>query len=198
MELDAKDRELLSLLEKDPETSQSVIAEKIGVSQPSVSARIYKLKQRGVLSHIVGMNFRKVGLYLAKVDLTSSNTAEIIESFRNCPYFLNGLIVSGRHNLCLFFAGEDISTLEAIVDGHIRNDPHVKDAELSIVITPVADLILPVKMSFAKNNITPCKKSCTGCAYLESGRCLGCPVIDMYRGNLWKNRKTRKTLNPLK
>ncbi len=65
------------------------------------------------------MNIEKVDLYLAKVDVIASNTSSVIDIFKDCPYFLNGLIVSVRHNLCLFFVGEDIATLEAIVDGHL-------------------------------------------------------------------------------
>ena len=46
LDLDKRDREILSLLEKYPEMSQSEMAEKLKISQPSVSARIHKLKQK--------------------------------------------------------------------------------------------------------------------------------------------------------
>ena len=65
LDLDKRDREILSLYEKYPEMSQSEMAEKLKISQPSVSARIHKLKQKGALSHIVGMNLKKVSLYMA-------------------------------------------------------------------------------------------------------------------------------------
>ncbi|MFQ6056084.1 MAG: winged helix-turn-helix transcriptional regulator, partial [Methanosarcinales archaeon] len=105
LNLDNKDREILSLLEKNPELSQKEISTKIGLSQPSVSARLYKLKKKGVLSFTVGVNFKKVNLYLAKVDVSANNTLDILNIFKDCPYFLNGLITSGKNNLCLFFAG---------------------------------------------------------------------------------------------
>lgn len=89
---------------------------------------MHKLKQKGALAHVVGMNLKKVDLYMAKVDVIANNTSSVLDIFKDCPYFLNGLIVSGKHNLCLFFVGEDIATLEAIVDGHLRSNPLVRGA----------------------------------------------------------------------
>jgi DNA-binding Lrp family transcriptional regulator len=188
LDIDKRDREILSLLEKDPEMSQSDMAEKLGISQPSVSARIHKLKQKGALAHVVGMNLKKVNLYMAKVDVIATNTSSVLDIFKECPYFVNGLIVSGKHNLCLFFVGEDIATLEAIVDGHLRSNPLVKSAEVSIVITPTKDLVLPLRMNFDFRSSPPCghKCNCRECEYHISTRCLGCPVTNNYNGNIWK------------
>jgi DNA-binding Lrp family transcriptional regulator len=188
LDLDKRDREILSLLEKSPEMSQSDMAEKLKISQPSVSARIHKLKQKGALVHIVGMNLKKVKLHMAKVDVTANNTSSLLDIFKDCPYFLNGLIVSGKHNLCLFFVSEDIATLEAIVDGHLRNNPLVKSAEVSIVITPMKDLIMPLRMNFDFKDTPPCGNQCNckDCNHHISNRCLGCPVTNSYTGNIWK------------
>jgi len=188
LDLDKRDREILSLLEKYPEMSQSDMAEKLKISQPSVSARIHKLKQKGALSHVVGMNLKKVELYMAKVDVVANNTSSVLDIFKDCPYFLNGLIVSGRNNLCLFFVGEDISTLEAIVDGHLRGNPLVKSAELSIVITTMKDFVMPIKMNFDFSSTPPCGNGCNckDCSHHISNRCLGCPVTNSYNGKIWK------------
>jgi Lrp/AsnC family leucine-responsive transcriptional regulator len=188
LDLDKRDREILSLLELNPEMSQNDMAEKLKISQPSVSARVHKLKQKGALSHVVGMNLKKVNLYMAKVDVIANNTSSVLEIFKDCPYFLNGLIVSGKHNLCLFFIGEDIATLEAIVDGHLRSNPLVKGAEVSIVITTMKDLVMPVKMSFDTSSTPPCGNGCNckECPHHISDRCLGCPVTNSYNGKIWK------------
>ena len=188
LDLDKRDREILSLLEQYPEMSQSDMAEKLKISQPSISARIYKLKKKGALSHVVGMNLKKVDLYMAKVDVVANNTSSVLDIFKDCPYFLNGLIVSGRNNLCLFFVGEDISTLEAIVDGHLRGNPLVRSAELSIVITTMKDFVMPIKMSFDFSSTPPCGNGCNckDCSHHISNRCLGCPVTNCYNGRIWK------------
>jgi Lrp/AsnC family leucine-responsive transcriptional regulator len=188
LDLDKRDREILSLLEQYPEMSQSDMAEKLKISQPSISARIHKLKKKGALSHVVGMNLKKVDLYMAKVDVVANNTSSILDIFKDCPYFLNGLIVSGRNNLCLFFVSEDISTLEAIVDGHLRSNPLVKSAELSIVITTMKDFVMPIKMNFDFSSTPPCGNGCNckDCSHHISNRCLGCPVTNSYNGKIWK------------
>lgn len=188
LDLDKRDRQILSLLENNPEMSQSDIAANLKISQPSVSARIHKLKQKGALTYVVGMNLKKVNLYIAKVDVIANNTSSVLNIFKDCPYFLNGLIVSGKHNLCLFFVGEDIATLEAIVDGHLRDNSLVQRAEVSIVITPVKDLIMPLKMSFDDSEIPPCGigHNCKECDHHISNRCLGCPVTNSYNGKIWK------------
>ena len=188
LDLDKRDREILSLLELNPEMSQNDMAEKLKISQPSVSARVHKLKQKGALSHVVGMNLKKVNLYMAKVDVIANNTSSVLEIFKDCPDFLIGLIVSGKHNLLLFFIGEDIATLEAIVDGHLRSNPLVKGAEVSIVITTMKDLIMPVKMNFDTSSTPPCGNGCNckECPHHISNRCLGCPVTNSYNGKIWK------------
>ncbi len=187
LDLDEKDRMIISLLKEKPDISQSDIAEKVGISQPSVGVRLRKLKNKGAVSFLIGMNFKKVGLYLAKVDLTAKNTAEVLDSFRGCPYFLNGLIVSGKNNLCLFLVGEDISTLEAIVDRHLRSNPNVSDVEMNVLITSSDDLIFPVRMTFEQQDKPPCgsEGKCDSCPYYKSERCLGCPITGHYRGNFW-------------
>ncbi len=131
-DLDDKD-ERSSRSSKQPDISQSEIAQQVGLSQPTVGARIQKLRTSGAITASVGMDLKKVGLNLAKVDLTTKDSIEIINQFKHCPYFLNGLIVSGRENLSLFFAAEDISTIEAIVDRHLRSNPSVSGVDMGIM-----------------------------------------------------------------
>jgi Lrp/AsnC family transcriptional regulator, leucine-responsive regulatory protein len=176
---------IVSLFETNPDVSQVEIAEQVGLSQPTVGARIAKLKSAGVISTIAGMNLMKVGLKLAKVDVTTKDSIRVINQFKGCPYFLNGYVVSGRSNLCMFFIGEDISSVEAIVDKHIRSDPAVSDVDLGIVITTINDLIQPVKLNISKEDTTPCGHDCAECEYFKSDRCLGCASCKAYKGSFW-------------
>lgn len=184
-ELDDKDRKIISFFELNPDVSQAEIAENVGLSQPTVGARIQKLKQSGAISALVGMDLKKVGLNFAKVDITTKDSIKIIEQFKQCPYFLNGMIVSGRENLCLFFAAEDISTIEALVDRHLRSNTSVASVDLGIIISPVNDLVLPVKMALEKSDSPPCGCNCATCQYYEHNRCLGCPLTKYYKGKFW-------------
>lgn len=182
--LDEKDRQIITLFQKNPEISQSEIAEIIGLSQPSVGMRIKKLKDRGILSHIVGMNFKKVNLFLAKVEIAAKNSQNIIDTFSKCPFFINALMVSGRYNMTLLFMGENIATLESIVDYHLRQNPDVKEVDFNIIVSPVKDLVMPVKITLEGER--GCDLDCDGCPYYKSGRCLGCPATSAYKGDFWR------------
>ena len=185
VKFDDKDRKIIALFEEKPGISQTEIAAKVGLSQPTVGARISKLRQTGAIATTTGMDLRKTGLNVAKVDITTRDSIEIIDRFKDCPYFLNGMIVSGRENLCLFFAAEDISTIEALVDRHLRGNPSVSGVDLGIIISPVNNLIMQVKMGFERTGTPPCGFDCAKCQYYIHNRCLGCPRSKYYRGKFW-------------
>lgn len=161
--LDDRDNTILSLVQKDPNISQEEVARKIKLSQPSVGARIRKLRQKGILHNINGVNFRVVNLSLAKVDVDSTDTAAIIDEFKDCPFFINALITSGRHNLCLFFTATDLKRLEGIVNHHLRGNPKVKDVQMNIVISTAKDFVLPLNIDYDNKGQLSCKQHCKDC-----------------------------------
>ena len=161
--LDDRDGIILSEMQKNPSVSQEEIAKKIKLSQPSVGARINKLEQKGILSYVNGVNFRIVELSLAKIDLSATDTAAIINEFRDCPFFINALITSGRHNLCLFFMATDLKRLEGIVNHHLRGNQKVKDIELNIVISTAKDFILPLNIDYESKSQLSCEQECKDC-----------------------------------
>jgi Lrp/AsnC family transcriptional regulator, leucine-responsive regulatory protein len=163
LDLDNRDNIIISLLQKNPNVSQEEIAKKIKLSQPSVGARIKKLQQKGVINTINGINFKTVDLSLAKIDVTSTDTNAIVEEFKDCPFFINALITSGKHNLCLFFMATGLEQLEGIVNHHLRGNPKVKDVELNIVISTVKDFIMPLNIDPENSKQTNCKQECKTC-----------------------------------
>ncbi len=163
LSLDDRDNTILSMIQKNPEVSQDDIARKIKLSQPSVGARIRRLKDKGVLSKIHGVNFRVVDLNLAKVDVHATDTAAIINEFKDCPFFLNALITSGRYNLSLLFMATDLKRLEGIVNHHLRGNPKVKDLEMNIVISTAKDFVLPLNIDYENKAQINCDQSCEHC-----------------------------------
>ncbi len=185
IELDDRDRKIIALFEQNPTISQAEIAQHVGLSQPTVGARMNKLKESGAVVTSVGMDLKKIGLNMAKVEITTKDSNEIIDRFKNCPYFLNALIVSGRENLCLFFAAEDISTIEALVDRHLRSNPSVSNVNFGIIISSVQNMTTQIKMGFEKTEKSPCGFDCAECQYYAHNRCLGCPLTKYYKGTFW-------------
>lgn len=184
MKLDNKDRVIISMYSKDPNVSQEEIAKEINLSQPSVAMRIKKLKDGGALETQTGINPLKMGLYVAKVDISSNEPSKILSMFRNCPYFANGFSISGKHNLSMFFISESISTLEAIVNGHIRPNNSVTDVDFNIVINSERNYIVPTILTPDITETPPCGVliQCKNCPSFYEKKCMGCPVTGQYQG----------------
>jgi DNA-binding Lrp family transcriptional regulator len=184
MKLDEKDRQIVTMMAINPEISQDEIANQIGLSQPSVAMRIRKLKQAGALETQIGISPFKMDLYVAKVDISTNNTSKVLDMFKGCPYFANGYTVSGKNNLSLFFLSEKISTLEAIVNNHIRSHESVKDVDFNIVIGSEKEFVVPTVLTPEKSELPPCglKIRCKDCSSFHEKRCTGCPATGEYQG----------------
>jgi len=187
LELDSKDRTILSLTYGNQEISQEEIAKKLHISQPSVAVRIKKLKDRGLIDQIIGVNLNKVGLKVAMVRLSTTNTEKILNMFRDCPFFLNGFIVSGKDNLVLLLVGDDMASLESIIDSHIRPDKDVQSVDFDIIITSIKDFVIPINMPTDALNNPPCglDHKCEECYAFKTDRCFGCPATGKYKGTFW-------------
>jgi len=180
MKLDNKYREIISIFATNPEASQEQIAKRLGISQPSVAMRIKNLKEMGALDKLVGLNPLKMGYYMAKVDVASNQPSKIVEQFKECPYLAHSFSVSGKHNLCLFFVGKNISNLESLVNHHIRTDDSVTDMEFNILINSAKPFIIPIIVPNDSMENPPCGKAstkCQECDEFTEGRCIGCPAF---------------------
>lgn len=181
LNIDNKDKKILTLLAKNPHMSQGEIANEIGLSQSSVASRIEKLKQRDMIETQIGINPLKNGLSIAKVDITTNDPSLILDKFLHCPYFINGYTVSGKYNLCLFFISEKIEAIEALVNHHIRSIESVTDITFNIVTGAKKKFIVPIKFVSENCSIPPCANQdiCKDCNDHIVGKCLGCPATDM-------------------
>jgi len=187
LELDRKDRIILSLTHDNQEISQEEIAKKLHITQPSVATRIRKLKERGLIEQIIGVNLNKVGLKVAMVRVATTNTEKILNMFRDCPFFLNGFIISGKENLVLLLVGDDMASLESIIDSHIRPDKDVQSVDFNVIITSIKDFVIPINIPVATLNKPPCglDHKCEDCSAFQTNRCFGCPATGKYKGNFW-------------
>jgi DNA-binding Lrp family transcriptional regulator len=187
MNIDEKDKAIISLYAQNSNISQDEIAKKIGLSQPSVVMRIKKLRKLGAIESQTGINPLRMGLYVAKVDISSNDTQEILNMFKNCPYFANGFTISGKHNLSLFFVSENIATLESIINSHIRSNKTVTDVDFNIVISSEKDFVVPLVFTHDVVDVPPCgiHTECESCMSYKGKKCMGCPATGNYQGWLY-------------
>jgi len=144
LKLDDIDRQIITLVQEDPNLTHTQIAERINRSQPTVGMRIKKLEKSGILQFQPGINFKKVDLFLATVEINSSNPEEIMEMARCCPFMLNAFRLSGEHNICILLASSKLDKLDAIVNYHFRKNPEVSLVSMEIVTDIAKDFILPI------------------------------------------------------
>jgi DNA-binding Lrp family transcriptional regulator len=180
--IDNLDKKILTLLCENPETSQVELAKRLKVSQPAISARIKKLQEKGILKLLTGAEIKKAELFLAKIDIATTNIDEILNILNKCPLYFNGFLISGKYNLMIFLMGENIRSIMSCVDSHIRLIPSIKEMEFNLVITPIREFVVPIKPIVDKKTITPCQKDCSVCTFYINTRCLGCPASIHYKG----------------
>ena len=185
IKLDQKDRKIITLLHDNQDISQDEIAKEVKLSQPSVAIRIKKLKENGIIDFIVGVNLNKVGIYVAMVSVRTTNTTKILNMFRDCPFFLNGFVTSGEKNLMLLLAGEDLASLESMIDERLRPDEDVQSADFNIMISSIKDFIMPIKLIERPLNKPPCGIEYQECQAYHENRCFGCPATSRYKGVFW-------------
>ena len=185
IKLDQKDRKIISLLHDQQGISQEEIAKIVNLSQPSVAMRIKKLKEKGIIDQIVGVNLNKTGIYVAMVTVRTTNATKILNLLRNCPFFLNGFIISGKENLLLLFAGEDLASLESLIDCRIRPHEDVQSADFNIILSSVKDFVIPIKLVERPMKSPPCGVEYKECQAYYENRCFGCPAVSRYKGIFW-------------
>jgi DNA-binding Lrp family transcriptional regulator len=188
--INPNDMQILSLLQNNPEITQQEIAKKLKISQPSVGARLNRLKKSGILNIVASVEPLKMGLHMAQVDSNAINPIEVIDTFLKCPLFINGFITTGKYNLRLLFTAEDLMSIEALVNMHFRNNPNIKNVEMSVLLSTAKDLSMnELNLNVHVNEKSPCGHDCKLCSYYKRSNCSGCPATHLYRGNFWRRSK---------
>ena len=154
LKLDDIDRQIISIVQEDPNITHTDIAEKINRSQPTVGMRIKKLEKSGVLVFQPGINFKKVNLFLATVEVKTKDPDEIMDMAKCCPFMLNAFRLSGEHNISILLASSKLDKLDNIINYHFRRNPDVGSVSMEIVTDIAKDFILPIDFDSEDHNPT--------------------------------------------
>ena len=146
LNLDQKDMKIVSWVMANPFISQNEIAETLNLSQPSVNARLKKLKQSGVLHIDAGMNLKGSKLVLVRVDFTAKNSEMVFKRMKLCPFFVNGFSMAGKNNVSLFLVHENLQKIDEIVTDNLRNDHDISDISINVVVNAVNDFLFKVNL----------------------------------------------------
>lgn len=167
------------------------LAKNTGYTSMGVRKRLQRLFEQGAIKVSALLNPFYFRLFPAIV-LLEMESAEamqnLLDRFMNCPRVVQIFRTLGGYNLIAIVVAEDQNTLESISieKCSIRSGAGVRRSEFY----PVSDIyfsqFLPVREYLASKSAgtAPCKVDCKPCARYVSGKCVGCPATDDYRGIL--------------
>lgn len=113
--LGEKDKEILKLLLKGGRKTYTEIGEKIGLSPPSVSSHIEKLRKKGVIKGFrPNINFSKIGLnpFLVFIQVKPGQVEKVKKHIKKEPRVIFLATITGEYDLilkCLFKNRKNLS-----------------------------------------------------------------------------------------
>ena len=136
--LDAQDRRLIALLGDRGRMSLAEVAQRAGVSRPTVASRLKKLTGDGIL-RVAGLVdiFRISGLTTALVGLTvdKHRLDEKVEQIAALPAVTSAAVVTGRSDIMAEIATEDgVSGLYDFLNLSLREVGGINSSEMFVVM----------------------------------------------------------------
>jgi DNA-binding Lrp family transcriptional regulator len=170
LKLDDIDRKIITLVQDQPHLTHTEIADQIDRSQPTVGMRIKKLEKSGVLQFQPGINFKKVEIFMATVEVNTRDPDILMDTAKCCPFMLNAFRVSGEHNVTILLASTELRKLENVVNYHFRGKPDVSRVSMEVVTEIAKDFILPIDFDSEDHDPTLEEGCGEKCKYLIAKR----------------------------
>ena len=139
MKLDETDIQILKALQKDGRDSASHIAEKVNVSVPTVTERIRKLQESGViLGFQTAIDPGSVGLDVSAIITiisgSSQNYKEVTIAAEETPEVVQCFSTTGNGSHMLYVVTKNSNTLEELLR-KIQSWPGVVRTETQIILS---------------------------------------------------------------
>jgi len=149
MKLDSTDRNILAELQKDGRESASHIAEKIDVSVPTVTERIRKLQESGIIKRFqVVVDPKSVGLDVAAIITIMSDSSqyykEVTVAAHDTPEVVQCFSTTGNGSHTLFINTKNSKTLEDLLR-KVQSWPGVMRTETQIILSSYkTGMVVPI------------------------------------------------------
>jgi Lrp/AsnC family transcriptional regulator, leucine-responsive regulatory protein len=142
--LDALDRRLLALWQRDTRRSAESLGEEIGLSAAAVHRRLKRLRDDGVIAAEVALlDAAAVGVgqaCIVAVDVEREGLVELERFERRMlalPQVQQCWYVTGQSDFVLVVVTADVAAYEAFTREHLLSDPNVKSFTTHVVLKPV-------------------------------------------------------------
>ncbi len=141
--LDAIDLKVLDILQESGRTKRNVLAEKVGLSLPSLSERLNKLEEHGIIEGYYTKLDRKVFGYdlmafITVVTASSKNYDSLIAKANKIPEIVECHSVLGEGSHILKAIVKDSASLESLL-GKIQSWQGVTRTITSLVLSTIKE-----------------------------------------------------------
>ena len=139
MKIDKTDKKILDILQQDGRVSASSIASDLDISIPTVTDRIKKLQDSGIIKGIHAvLDPKPLGLDVAAIITLISESSvhykEVTQAAKKTPEVLQCLSTTGKGSHMLFVVTRNSSTLEELLR-EIQSWPGIIRTETQIVLS---------------------------------------------------------------
>lgn len=141
-ELDAADRELLALVQRDARTPQAALGVRVGLSAAAVNRRLRRLADTGVISRICAvLSPEALGHPLTviahvEVDSERADLLDAVESsFTRCPQVQQCYYVTGEWDYVLVMVVRDMDEYTRLTRELFSGQPNVKRFTTMVAMT---------------------------------------------------------------
>ena len=160
-DIDEFDKQIIRFLNVDPDMTHTEIGKRIGKSQPTVGARVGKLREKGLLVLKNSVNFKEVEhLQLVQLSIVATNVTKLIEKLEACNLVMVGFKVTGDKSIIGYTATTSLKLLDRTIEGCLRQDPNVTEIETTLVLESTKDLVLDYNIQLEYG-----EGQCIGCRY---------------------------------
>ncbi len=141
--LDITDLKILDILQENGRTKRSVIAEEVGLSLPSLSERLKKLEEHGVIEGYYTKLNKKffnfdIMAFITVIAASSKNYGLLQENVEKTPEIIECYSVLGEGSHILKAVVRDTSSLEKLL-GKIQSWPGVSRTVTSFVLSTIKE-----------------------------------------------------------
>lgn len=144
MQLDDRDRQILTLLQRDSRISNADLAEAVGMSASALWRKVRALEDAGVIAgHTVRVNPEAIGLgfqAIVHIELMRHDRdgiQDFINAVKTCPEVQDCYATTGRADYHLRVLCEDIAAYNRFLDDFLFRLPAVSSAQTNVVLKSI-------------------------------------------------------------
>ena len=162
LKIDESDKKIIELLQKNPNITHNEIAERVHKSMPAVGARIIKLKRKFLLTERIGVEFNKLPLKFARIEIAANKVEQLWPKFKKCPHIINSFKMTGEYNIMIEIVAPNVKTVDRFVDDCLRQDSSITSIRTNFIIDTLHPYVVPLSFDIERLEEHGCTFECGG------------------------------------